>query len=448
MPIPDDPFAHDPERTVIRPMPGRRSEPAAAPGRKPAPPPAPPPAGPSGSEDVAEIGAVGVNPLVEAASSLIAMAVRLRHTTNQSDVPALRDRIVRELKRFEQALRARNVEEGTIRTAHFALCALIDDLVLKTPWGHQSNWRAQTLTGVFHNDVRAGERFFDPILKRLRANPGPNIDLIELMYLCVSLGFEGMYRGAENGPAEIARLREAVYAEIRRCRGDFERELSPHWQGIAAAHKPLASQIPLWVFALASGAVLTAVFIGFVFALGNLSEPVFAQIPRLPPGKNVPVQGATALPVLTNHAPRLREFLAKEIQQGLVEVKDDERTITILIHGSRTFASGSATLQSEYRSVVERIGTALQNEPGRIIVSGHTDNTPVRASGAFPSNAVLSEKRAEAAQAIIQAQLMTDKDRVEAEGMGDTQPLFANDTPEHREQNRRIEIMIFKPVAG
>jgi OOP family OmpA-OmpF porin len=57
-------------------------------------------------------------------------------------------------------------------------------------------------------------------------------------------------------------------------------------------------------------------------------------------------------------------------------------------------------------------------------------------------------KRAETARDIIRAQLATDGERVVAEGMGESMPLFPNDTPENREQNRRIEITLLKPLAG
>src|SRR5262245_5174461 len=444
MPTPDDPFAHDPERTVIKPMPGRRTE--SPPAQRKVPPPSPPPRATSSAEDagLVELVSVGVNPLANAASPLLALAVRLRGSATQSDVPALRDRIVRELKRFEHKLRSSGVQSDTLRTAHYSLCALIDNLVLNTPWSRDSNWAAQTLSSVFHQDDTGGDRFFE-ILRSLRNDPGGQLDVLELMYLCLSIGFEGRHR---DDAVRLARIREEVYQEIRRRSGEFERELSPHWQGIQAAHKPLASQIPLWVFGLTAGAALMTIFLVFFFALSNASDPVFAKIAALPPGKNVPIRGGNQLPVLENHAPRLREFLADEIRRGLVEVKDDDRTITIAIHGSRTFAVGSATLQSEYRQVVERIGTALQNEPGRVTVSGHTDSTPIRANAAFPSNYELSLRRAETARDIIRGKLPTGGERVVAEGMGESMPLFPNDTPENREQNRRIEIPLLKPLAG
>jgi type VI secretion system protein ImpK len=443
MPTPDDPFEFDPDRTVIRPMPGRRTE---------APPPVErkiplAPAGPSGSEDVrsTELVSIGVNPVVAAATPLIAMAVRLRGSATQRDVPALRDRIVRELKRFEQTLRSSGIPPETLRTAHYTLCATIDDLVLNTPWGQEANWRAQSLCGVFHNDVRAGERFFD-ILRQLGSDPSRHIEVLVLMYLCLSLGFEGRFRVLGNGPAELARIREDLFNTIRQLRGDFERELSPHWQGIPASHKPLSSKIPLWVFACASGVLLMVIFIGFSFALSTASNPVFAKMSLLPPGEDVAINGGTALPKLDSHALRLREFLAPEISARIVEVNEDERTITISIHGSGTFAVGNANLENKYREVLQRIGAAIQNEPGQVKVTGHTDSTPIR-TVPFPSNYELSLARADAARDVIRAQL-SDPGRVVAEGRADTQPVASNQTPEGRELNRRIEITLLKPLAG
>ena len=138
----DDPFADDgdAERTVIRPNPGgRRSEPVANPGA--APPARQQPAPPRiREEDVAALAQVGINPLVSAATSLLSLAIRLRNRAQHTNVDALRERVIAEVKQFEQAALESSQPAQSIRIARYALCATIDDLVLNTPWGSQSSW--------------------------------------------------------------------------------------------------------------------------------------------------------------------------------------------------------------------------------------------------------------------------------------------------------------------
>ncbi len=435
----DDPFSYDPEKTVIRPTPGRRTEIKPLPKSVPrsAPPPLP--------EEGVAIGlpSVGVNPIVAAAGPLLAMAIRLRGSATQPDVERLREQVIAELKRFEQKMRASGIQAEALRNAHYALCATIDDIVINTPWGHQSSWAQERLTSVIHKEMIHGDRFFE-ILRQLRDGGSGEDDVLELVYLCISLGFEGPLRG---NTSELARVREDLYRTISGRRGEFERELSPHWQGIQAAHKPLTSKIPIWVFALGCAAVLMVIYIGFVFMLGNASNPAFAEVASLPPGRDFhpAIKGGTALPALVNHTPRLREILAPEIAQNLVKVDEDPRTITISIHGSAAFAVGSADLEDQYRRLLERIGTAIDTEPGQVTVSGHTDSIPIR-TAQFPSNYELSLARAEAARDVIRTRLK-DPARVVSEGHSDAEPIAPNDTPEGRDLNRRIEIGLIKPLA-
>jgi type VI secretion system protein ImpK len=138
-------------------------------------------------------------------------------------------------------------------------------------------------------------------------------------------------------------------------------------------------------------------------------------------------------------------LLAPEIAANIVKVDEDPRTITISIHGSAAFAVGSADLEDQYRRVLERIGAAIDSEPGLVTVSGHTDSTPIR-TVRFPSNYELSLARAEAARDVIRTRLK-DQARVVAEGHSDSEPLESNDTPQGRELNRRIEVGLLKPLA-
>ena len=126
------------------------------------------------------------------------------------------------------------LDTRSLRAARYALCATVDDLVLGTPWGGASSWTAQSLTSIFHNEVPWRRTFFD-ILEQMQKDLGRHSEVVELMYLCASLGFEGRYRVMPRGIAALTEMRDSVYRTIRQRRGEFERDLSPHWAGIEPA---------------------------------------------------------------------------------------------------------------------------------------------------------------------------------------------------------------------
>jgi type VI secretion system protein ImpK len=430
----------DGERTVIRPNPGGRRPETAAP---------PAPAG--GSGQPAAIPMEGVNPVVAAAAAILGLAMRIRGRANHPDVDALRLRVIEEIKAFENRMRNIETDPQIVRAGHYALCATIDDLVLSTPWGSHSNWGMQSIVSTFHKEVSGGERFFT-ILDQIQKVPGRFLNVLELMYTCISLGFEGKYRVLPRGASMLAGVRESLYQTIRLQRGEYERELSPHWTGVEAAHRPLHAKIPLWVIAAVVLGLLAVIFIVFTYLLNQASDERFAALHGLPPTGQVVLARAVPAPppppvvVPTAQLPRLRKFLEPEIRDGLVTVFEDNQSITVRLRNQGMFASGSATLEPRYNDILTRIGQALQLEKGPVIVRGHTDNQPIH-TVAMPSNWNLSVARAKAAAAVIEKQL-TDKSRITAEGHADEQPIASNATPEGREQNRRTEVVLMKVPEG
>ncbi len=446
----NDPFAEpgDTEGTVFRPRPSGTS--AGSSDRLPGSMRSAAPARP--------LPKIGDNPLVAAASPVLAAVIRIANDRAQPPDPEkLRNAMVKAIRGFESDALATGLETRSLRAARYALCATIDDMVLSTPWGSRSSWVQQSITSIFHNEVIGGDRFFD-ILEQMQTDLGHHAEVVELMYLCTSLGFEGRYRVLPRGVAALTELREGVYRTLRQRKGDFERELSPHWRGLAAGARSLANRLPLWIRAVATVAIATAMYITFTFLLANTSDMAFAELSGLPPKAamavarsaarapvTVPVQASAPAPApaaASSFSMRLRQFLAPEIRQGLVQVLEDAQTITVRLTNRNMFASGTAVLGPTYPPLLVRIGDALETEPGQVSVFGYTDNQAIR-TARFPSNFELSQARADIVAAALRSRVK-DPTRIKAEGKGETDPIASNATADGRQQNRRTEIVLTK----
>ncbi|MBV9750429.1 MAG: type VI secretion system protein TssL, long form, partial [Acetobacteraceae bacterium] len=125
---------------------------------------------------------------------------------------------------------------------------------------------------------------------------------------------------------------------------------------------------------------------------------------------------------------------------------EDAQSVTVRLTNRNMFASGQAELSPSYAPLLARIGDALQDEPGNVIVNGYTDNQPIR-TVRFPSNFQLSQARADAVARLLQARL-TDPKRVRAAGKADADPIASNATPEGRQQNRRTEIVLVRTASS
>ncbi|MFB0493641.1 type VI secretion system protein ImpK [Methylobacterium sp. OAE515] len=427
----ENPFVEpgDDDRTFVVPRSGRR---AAAPPRAPDPW--------LGSFTDLPVG--NGSPVIAAATPLLSLLARLRNVASVPDASSLRERTVIEVRRYEQALRAAKVPVDLLRTSHYALCASLDDVVQNTPWGSRGSWADASLVSTFHQEVRAGERFFD-LLKRICQTPGRFLPAIELMYLCMSLGMQGRYRVSPRGAAELDRVREETYLVILRQRGIAEPALSPHWHGISAPYRPLRPELPVWLAGLAALGLLGLAYAFVLFGLSRSSDLLFDAALAVPPG---------AMPTIARDGPPKRmpptpqqvegdgfaRFLEPEIKAGVVSLTGTAAAPIIRVRSVGMFASASATLQPRFRPILERIAAALKSRPGSILIVGYTDDAPIRTI-AFPSNYELSRARARAAEAVLSRTLGSG--RVRSEGRADADPIADNGTPEGRQQNRRIEIV-------
>lgn len=428
----DDPFLspqQSDDRTIIRPMPGgKRSD-----LRYSSPPP-------ENGSSISSLPRRGrLNPLEKASSGLLALLTRLNTSTNQSDPVGLKNKIIKEIQQFQLNAQASEIDPDTISSTRYVLCTVLDEAVLSTPWGNSSGWAQQSLLSLFYKEVSGGERFFD-LLKSLAQNPTKNRNLLELMYLCLSLGFEGRYRIIENGKDKLINIREWLYRILQKERGIAETTLSPHWEGVTDRRNPLMRLVPLWVFGAIAASLLAILFSVFLFKLNNESDPVFRQLSSIQPAKTEVVETLPEpLPV-----PKisLSILLANEISQNLVNVIESPRQGTITIQGDNLFSSGSSAVNQNIIPLLNRIAESLNQLQGQVAITGHSDNIPIR-SARYPSNWHLSKARAEAVADVIRQKLFTP-DRIVIEGKSDLEPIASNENPEKRAKNRRVVITLLK----
>lgn len=471
----DNPFAEpdDSDRTVVRGpggAPPPRPMPAAPAGQRPAAPGgfgglpsgagAPPARGESAPRLAGEAEAlpkIGIGPLAAAAQPLIDLLGRLA-TAGMTAPPQgeeLRERALRAFRQFETDAAAARVSAEQVRAAHYILCASLDDVVLSYNWGQASVWSVQSLVATFHQEVKSGDRFFD-VLAGMQKDPGRWKDALEVAYLCLALGFQGRYRLSPRGASELERIREGLYQLLVQVRTPWERELSPHWKGVDAPHRGPRKGVPAWVAACVAIFALGMGYAWLANAMNENSDGLYARMAALPPGAfpeivrpAPPRPPAPPPPPPANLPPpppdflvTLQQFLKPEIDQGLLTVFGDGRSITVRLKGTGMFASGSATLENRFIPILQRVGQGLRTEPGRVQVIGHSDNQPIR-TVRFPSNFQLSAARAEAAAAVISA-ATGNPGRFTTEGRADAEPIADNRTAEGREANRRIEVVLLR----
>ncbi|WP_456295677.1 type IVB secretion system protein IcmH/DotU [Vibrio sp. AK197] len=161
-----------------------------------------------------EIDKMGVNPLVDQFTWLIASLSCMSSIPWLDDPMPFREQVAREIRKGERKLNEMELDRASILVIRYCLCAAIDESVLRQEWGANSNWSQNSLLSEFHNETSGGDKFFI-ILERLKADPRKYRYVIEFLYLLLQLGFQGKYGREERGNEKLADIGNTIYRLVR-----------------------------------------------------------------------------------------------------------------------------------------------------------------------------------------------------------------------------------------
>lgn len=428
-----------PESGTMPPRPAMRGPATPSPGGVRAAAPVPvhlPRAAPAAPEaTVGEFVAHGANPILAAAGPLLSLGTTISASTYQADVEALRTHAVEAVRTFEVQARQGGADPDQVRIARYIVCTFVDTAVFQTPWGGHSVWGARSLLVLFEKEAQGGEKFF-AILEQLCKNPDRYLDLIELQYVCLALGFQGKYRGTADGPMAVQSLQDRLYRLIRDKRPGIGALLAAHWKGLAEPRTAAWRVLPWWVVVTAAAAVL----IGSLILLRVWLTDAAAPTTRLLANRGLEINYQPVTPPVTPS--RLKVLLAPQEHAGELKVEEFGKRTLVTLLTPEMFRSGEARVAPGHEALFAAIGRALEEVPGRIMIIGHTDDVPVR-SFHFADNTELSRARAIAVAALLRP-MLSNPSRIAWSGVGSTQPRYQPPSlPENRSRNRRVEIEHF-----
>ncbi len=126
----------------------------------------------------------------------------------------------------------------------------------------------------------------------------------------------------------------------------------------------------------------------------------------------------------------------------IIRLKESSKGLTVHLSSHAFFAPGSADLLQQNLHLLDRISNLIQESSCNVLIKGHTDNISI-SSAKYASNWELSAARTMSVLTYFLKQGIPFS-RLEASGHGEYNPLFPNDTPEHRAINRRVEIQLIQ----
>jgi len=369
------------------------------------------------------------NPLMEAARPLLRMLADMPASMGSHEATqALRTLLGREMNVFQSICERANLHWTHMAAVRYCLCTALDEAANRTRWGGGGVWARNSLLIAFEGENDGGEKFF-LLIGRMAADPQTYIDVLEILYRILGLGFEGRYSVIEDGRRHLEQVRHRLATLVAGARETVPVELSPRWTPAQPGRMRALRSVPPWSVAAAAAVIVFALFGWYKYQLSTSSSTLQARILAIPREKPVAAQRL-----------RLSVLLKDEIARGLVSVDEDDRRSVVIFRGDSMFLSGQGEVRKEMYPILEKVAKEVARVGGKVSVLGHTDNQRIR-SAAFPNNQVLSEKRGAFVARILESQ-GTPANRITVHGHGDTQPVATNSTPQGRSSNRRVEVVV------
>lgn len=164
------------------------------------------------------------NPLVAACAPLLTIAHHLKDAEERTNDADLLRLLIYEIKVFENKSLRWGYRSTVVLAARYFLCCFLDEQIQKSNKHSNKLWQRSCLLEHFQHESFGGEQFF-LILERSCEDSQLYIDLIELGYLCLNLGYEGKFLNRHNAHYQLLQYIQRLYRIIKNVRGEYSKEL-------------------------------------------------------------------------------------------------------------------------------------------------------------------------------------------------------------------------------
>ena len=195
------------------------------------------------------------------------MIARLRSKKRiLGDSAVFRTDVRSSLREAEKHAQTLNYPPEEIRTASFAVVSLLDETILNSSNSDFRDWAQKPLMLDLFGVLNAGETFFEYVRATLeRKESQPIADLLEVFFLCLALGFRGLY--GTGSDLQLKTWRTSLVDKILRVRGSTLVDLSPNWRPDAEVDMPSAgSALTRRALNAALGAAATVLIFTLVYS--------------------------------------------------------------------------------------------------------------------------------------------------------------------------------------
>ena len=222
----------------------------------------------------------GAKDLPGLCTDLFLIVIRMREAEDLGDPASLRKLIGYYLDLFEKNCKAIGIQPDSILETKYALVALIDETVLSVPGICRDYWFTRPLQLDLFGDNIAGEEFYNKLQKMLLEIERKK-DVLEIYYICLSLGFEGRYK-LYNAEERVS-IMEELGRKVRRTKMRSSSGISPHGARTDTVKRRKSGSFlfPIWLAVLIVAGGVAALYTSLFLVSANQAAGIMNFLEKL-----------------------------------------------------------------------------------------------------------------------------------------------------------------------
>lgn len=213
--------------------------------------------------------------LPDICADLLTFIQSIRKASDPGEYDPFRSKAESLVSAMEQRARDADFPAPLIEMAKFALVGFLDETILQSNWALRDLWAGNPLQLQYFNEFNAGEEFYTKLETLRNADDPKKLDVLEVYFLCLALGFKGKYADL-RGMEKIKVLADSISKELRKARSKAD-GLSPEWEP-KDQNAGVVKEFPVWMVVVGCSAVLLVLYFLFSTILGNVTDTVIKQV--------------------------------------------------------------------------------------------------------------------------------------------------------------------------
>ncbi len=207
------------------------------------------------------------NSILECCAPLFSLLLPLKNSQVADKAPSdLRDQVIDLFDVLERMGYEKGLTSTEIQQARYAMAAFTDELIMGSTWQGRLQWMSRPLQLEFFGENSAGQGFYDR-LDKLRQSGDKHRHILELFYICLQMGFEGVYR--LKGLEQLMALQVDLRSQLEDYQGRVDRTLSPNGKPKEGLIMKVGRHVPAWAIGSVTGAVMMFLYFGFSWVVHN-----------------------------------------------------------------------------------------------------------------------------------------------------------------------------------